>query len=36
MDPRRDEVDELVIGSYRLVAPPEFAAELDQLLGGAG
>jgi predicted DNA-binding protein (MmcQ/YjbR family) len=31
-----EEVDELVIGSYRLVAPPEFAAELDDLLGGAG
>lgn len=28
-----DEVDELVIGSYRLVAPPELTAELDQLLG---
>ena len=31
-----DEVDELIIGSYRLVAPPEFATELDQLLGDAG
>lgn len=29
-----DEVDELVIGSYRLVAPPEYVAELDALLAG--
>jgi len=28
-----DEVDELVIGSYRLVAPPEYVTELDELLG---
>jgi predicted DNA-binding protein (MmcQ/YjbR family) len=27
-----DEVDELVIGSYRLVAPPEYIVELDALL----
>jgi len=29
-----DEVDELVIASYRLVAPPEYVAQLDALLAG--
>jgi predicted DNA-binding protein (MmcQ/YjbR family) len=28
-----DEVDELIIASYRLVAPPEHVAQLDALLG---
>ena len=29
-----DEVDELIIASYRLVAPPEYLAQLDALLAG--
>jgi predicted DNA-binding protein (MmcQ/YjbR family) len=31
-----DEIDELVIGSYRLVAPPEYVAQLDELLASGG
>jgi predicted DNA-binding protein (MmcQ/YjbR family) len=31
-----DEVDELVIGSYRLVAPPEYVTQLDELLAAGG
>ena len=31
-----DEVDELVIGSYRLVAPPEYVTQLDDLLAAGG
>ena len=31
-----DEIDELVIGSYRLVAPPEYVAQLDDLLAAGG
>lgn len=31
-----DEIDELVIGSYRLVAPPEFTRQLDELLASGG
>lgn len=27
-----DEIDGLVVGSYRLVAPPEFVADLNELL----
>jgi predicted DNA-binding protein (MmcQ/YjbR family) len=31
-----EEVDELVIGSYRLVAPPEYVTQLDELLAAGG
>lgn len=31
-----DEIDELVIGSYRLVAPPEYVTQLDALLAAGG
>ena len=31
-----DETDELVVASYRLVAPDEYRAQLDAMLGPAG